>query len=201
MKVGMIFECGPDGADKKVCELLAKKLLPDIKISTATLDNKPNLLSECGEVADLLLTIEGCDRIIIVWDLYPAWRENNQRPCRKEDCIAIMESLLQAGVTSQEVYLVCIEEELEAWLLADGRAISFYLSKPTHPVKIKNEKKPEKIKNPKKQLNRIFQENISCRYDDREHAHKIVEKLKDFNKIKRSKTFVDLALKATAQKL
>lgn len=59
-----------------------------------------------------------------------------------------MESLAQAGVTSSQVYLVCIEEELEAWLLADGRAISLVLSKPTHPVKIKDTKNPERSKNP-----------------------------------------------------
>ena len=70
MKVGMIFECGPDGADKKVCEHLARMLQPDIEISSVTLDNKPNLLSGCGATAAQLLE-DGCDRIIVIWDLHP----------------------------------------------------------------------------------------------------------------------------------
>jgi hypothetical protein len=48
MKVGMIFECGPDGADKKVCEHLAYQLDPDIEISSVTLTNKPGLVENCG---------------------------------------------------------------------------------------------------------------------------------------------------------
>ncbi|MEH2361301.1 DUF4276 family protein [Nostoc sp.] len=199
MKVGMIFECGPDGADKKVCENLARRLQPDIEISSVTLDNKPNLLLECGQVAALLLN-EGCNRIIIVWDLYPPWREKKQRPCRKEDSDAIMESLVQAGVTSLDVHLVCIEEELEAWLLADGRAISAVLSRPTHQVKVKDKKNPEGVQNPKKQLNKIFQEHAGYPYIDRQHAQIIVEKLEDLNKIKRSTTFVRFAVKVTGRK-
>ncbi|MGK7873814.1 MAG: hypothetical protein AB4426_11040 [Xenococcaceae cyanobacterium] len=79
MKVGMIFECGPNGADKAVCEHLVRMLKPDIEISSVTLNNKPNLLSDCGDAAASLLG-EGCDRIVIIWDLYPPWRERKQRP-------------------------------------------------------------------------------------------------------------------------
>ncbi|NER50235.1 MAG: hypothetical protein F6J92_26880 [Symploca sp. SIO1A3] len=94
MKIGMIFECGPDGADKSVCEHLVRMLNPDIEIApSVTLGNKPNLLSECGIFAAQLLA-DGCDRIVIIWDLYPAWREKGQRPCRKEDCEMIKDSLL-----------------------------------------------------------------------------------------------------------
>ncbi|HAJ62784.1 MAG TPA: hypothetical protein DCP31_29085 [Cyanobacteria bacterium UBA8543] len=200
MKVGMIFECGPDGADKKVCEHLARMIQPDIEISSVTLDNKPNLLCECGMAAAQLLT-DGCDRIIIVWDLHPPWREKKQPPCRKEDRAAIINSLANAGVTSPHVYLVCIEEELEAWLLADGRAISAVLSKPTHPVKVKDKKNLEGIKNPKKQLNKIFQENTGRPYVDRQHAKMIVEKLEDLNKLRRSVTFVRFAEKVAGIKL
>lgn len=200
MKVGMIFECGPNGADKKVCERLARILQPDIEISSVTLGNKPNLVSECGSAAAQLLA-DGCERIVIVWDLYPAWREEKQPPCRKEDREAIKESLKQAKVTSPHVYLVCIEEELEAWLLADGRAISAVLSRPTHPVKVKDKKNPEKIRNPKKQLNRIFQEKIGCRYNDVQHAKLIVEKLEDLSKLKRSITFVRFAEKVIGIKV
>lgn len=46
MKVGMIFECGPQGLDRKVCEYLALKLKPDLEITSISLDNKRNLVSE-----------------------------------------------------------------------------------------------------------------------------------------------------------
>jgi len=200
MKVGMLFECGPYGADKSVCEHLVHMLDPDIEVASVTLDNKPNLVSECGIFAAQLLA-DGCDRIIIIWDLYPAWREKGQRPCRKEDCEMIRHSLATAEVTLDNVYLVCIQEELEAWLLADGRAISAVLSKPTHPVKVKDKKKPEAIKNPKKQLNKIFQENTGRPYVDRQHAKMIVEKLEDLNKLRRCVSFVRFAEKITGETL
>ncbi len=189
MKIGMIFECGPDGADKTVCEHLARMIEPDLKISSVTLGNKPNLISECGTAAAQLF-LDGCESIIIVWDLYPAWREKKQRPCRKEDREAIMESLANAEVTSPNVYLVCIEEELEAWLLADGAAISAVLSRPTHPVKIDDRKKPEQVRNPKKELQKLFSEKRGINYVDRQHAKMIIEKLDDLNKIKRCPTFL-----------
>jgi hypothetical protein len=199
MKVGMIFECGPDGADKKVCERLARMLLPGIEISSATLGNKPKLISECGPAAAQLLS-EGCERIVIVWDLYPPWRKAGQRPCRKEDREAIAQSLSRAGVRSRRVYLVCIAEELEAWLLADGRALSAVASTSTHPVTIRDEKNPERMQNPKKRLTRIFREYLRRPYNDRIHAEKIVNALPDLNRIKRCATFVRFALKATGIK-
>ena len=70
MKIGMIFECGPQEADKKVCERVARQIKPDIQITSVTLDNKPNLITNCGKVAAQLIK-QGCDRILIVWDLYP----------------------------------------------------------------------------------------------------------------------------------
>lgn len=115
MKIGMIFECGPAGADKKVCEHLARQLQPEIEIMSLTLDNKPKLISDCGKAAAKLLQ-DGCDRILIIWDLYPAWRENKQKPCRKTDRLAIYKSLENSGVPLANTHLICITEELEAWL-------------------------------------------------------------------------------------
>lgn len=197
MKVGMIFECGPDGADKKVCGYLARKLLPDIEVSSVTLDNKPKLISECGNAADVLLG-QGCERIVIVWDLYPPWREKGQTPCRKEDRENIAKSLLEAGVTSSNVYLVCIEQELEAWLLADGRAISQCLSTTAHKVRIKDRKNTERLNNPKRQLNKLFKEHGRV-YDDVIHAQKIIQTMPDLSRIKKCTTFIRFAAKATGK--
>jgi hypothetical protein len=195
MKIGMIFECGPDGADKKVCEHLARRLSPDIETSSVTLDNKPELISECGNTAASLLS-EGCERIVIVWDLYPPRRGKGDKPCRKEDRENIAKSLLEAGVTSPNVYLVCIEEELETWLLADGRAISQYLSTTAHKVKVKDRKNVERVKNPKGELRKLFK-GVGKDYIDTIHAHKIIKELPDLTKIKKCATFIRFAVKAT----
>ena len=196
MKIGMIFECGPNGADKQVCEYLAHRLLPGIDVDPVTLGSKPGLLSGCGPAAANLLR-EGCERIIIVWDLYPSWGE--EPPCRKEDCEKIQASLSKFDVPIQQVDLVCIEQELEAWLLADGRALATVLSRPTHPVKVPDRKNPDQARNPKKQLNQIFKKNLRPPYVDRMDARKIVQALPDLKKIKRSATFVRFAVKLTGR--
>ncbi len=51
---------------------------------------------------------------------------------------------------------MAIQAELEAWLLADGSALSATLSRPTHPVTIGHSRNIEHNTNPKKRLERIF---------------------------------------------
>src|SRR5215207_1133514 len=148
-KIGMIFECGPDGPDKKVCSHFAGLLWPEAEIQSVTLSDKKKLLTECGKDTATLLDA-GCQRVLIIWDLHPAWRE--ARPCLHEDREAIFASLREAKVTSPNVHLVCIEEELEAWLVADGRAIAQVLSTPAHPVRISHENRPDQVRNPKARL-------------------------------------------------
>ncbi len=193
MKVGMIFECGPQGADRKVCEHLAKRIRPNLEIKSETLDNKPNLVAECGIVAAQLLD-DGCERVVIVWDLYPAWRAKGAKPCRKEDREDIAASLTSANVDLEMIELVCIEEELEAWLLADNRAISEVLSRPTYKVNIKRQRYPERG-NPKKRMTKLFNENAGQPYRDLKHAEMISRAIPDFKRLRRVETFRRFALK------
>ena len=193
MKVGMVFECGPHGADRKVCEHLAKCIRHDLEIKSETLDNKPNLIAQCGIVAAELLE-DGCDRVVIVWDLYPAWRERGVNPCRKEDRACIIASLTSAGVELDKVALVCIEEELEAWLLADNRAISNVLSRPTHKVNIKRQRNPERG-NPKKRMTKLFKEHSGRPYRDLQHAEMIAKSIQDFQRLRKVETFKRFASK------
>ncbi len=197
MKVGLIFECGPEGADKKVCEHLARMLEPNIKIESITLTNKAILMQDCGKATAQLLA-DGCERVVIVWDLYPPWREKNDRPCRREEREKVMQLLKDAGVTSPNVFLVCIREELEAWLLADEQAISAFLSRPTHPVKINRVKEPEQFRNPKKHLIKLFKQNGRPEYKDLIHAEKII-KLTDLSRLKRCASFSRFADKVTGK--
>ena len=194
MKVGMIFECGPEGADVKVCTYLAQRLRPDIVISSVTLNNKPNLVAECGAAAAQLLQ-DGCERVVIVWDLYPPWREKKAKPCRREDRINIFQSLTNAGVDHGRVYLVCIREELEAWLLADQRALESLLSRPTRPASVSESRYPERTRNPKARMQQIFREHGRT-YIDLLDADKIVKELPDLRRLyRRCETFQRFALK------
>jgi hypothetical protein len=191
MKIGLILECGPMGAEKKVHPYLAQKIRPGLEIETATLDNKPKLLAGCGLAAKNLLRT--CDRVLIIWDLYPAWRENNEKPCRKADRESAFASLDAAGVNRAKVALICIQEELEAWLIADERAVKTVLSGYTSPrplkVRIPKQKRPESIRNPKGLLIDWFTQAKGRPYSDRDHAHLIAQAMPDLTRLSGLPTF------------
>lgn len=202
MKLGFILECGPQGADLKVCKNFVSRLRPDDEFVAITLDNKPKLISGCGEAAKQLLK-SGCSRVFIIWDLFPDWRVDRTRPCRKEDRDNIFESLNAAQVPLANVSLVCIEQELESWLIADGRAISAYLSTQTRQVTIGHERYPDRVQNPKKKLNRHFTQSKGngFNYIDYMHAEKLVALIPDFQRLKRSDTFKRFYFKLTGNQL
>lgn len=182
VKVGIICECGPEGAEVQVFPELARRIDASLKIECVPLDQKPRLVRECGKAAATLLS-QGCRRVVIVWDLYPAWRDRRNRPCRHEDRVAIHQSLEATSVDVSKVGLVCIREELEAWLIADGRGVSAVLSTDAHPVRIRHGRNPETIRNPKAKLNDIFRQNAGRQYSDRQHAIQIVRKLLDLSRL------------------
>ncbi len=188
MKVGMIFECGPGGADKSVCLQLARRINSKIKITSRTLDDKSKLIAECGRAAAQLLE-DRCERVIIIWDLRPAWPDLKSKPCLKVERQAILDSLDGANVQSEAVYLVCIQQELEAWLLADERALKSVLSRPTHPVTVQRRRKVDQTQNPKSLLNNLFKEHRGRRYVDRIHAKQIIDAMPDLNRLQRIDSF------------
>ena len=204
MKIGFIFECGPDGPDVQVCRHLVHKLDPTIQFVPSTLDNKKKLVEDCGPVARALLS--ECEKVIIAWDLYPAWREKGIKPCRHEDRQAIFQSLKAELVDLDKVFLVCIKEELEAWLLADHRAVTSMLQpiKHPHPVgRISRYPNPDSIRNPKKRLTKIFIQELGSgrRYVDYQHAIMIAREIPDFKRIRRSDSFKRFALKVSGLEL
>ncbi len=190
MKIGFIYECGPQGADVDVCRNLAVRMKSEIECVARTLDNKANLVRECGPVAKVLL--QECEHVFIIWDLFPPWRE--AVPCLHQDRVDIFESLGSAGVDLEKVSLVCIREELEAWLLADKRALQTVLARMKHPHPlgtIKNYRDPDSIPQPKTKLTQLFQRELGTRrkYVDSRDAKRIVEAIPDFQKIRRSSSF------------
>ena len=194
-----------EGADPKVYEYLAKQLRPDIEISSFFLDNKPKLIGQCGKVAKALLELESCERVLILWDLCPPWKEKRAKACRHNDSNRIRESLTNAELTSQQlqcIHLVCIEKELETLLLADEQAIGEHLTKlrgPARgPCKVKRIKDPERHHNPKDVLYRIFQTNGCRKYEDLKDAEKMI-KLVDVEKLRVCSSFVRFEMKIMIQ--
>jgi hypothetical protein len=190
MTIGLIFECGPQGADKQVCEYLVAHIAPGVKISARTLDNKENLLRDAGRVTSQLLN-DGCSRVLIVWDLRPAWPETKNKPCRAAERAQLLACLKQAGVSVKApVYLVCIEQELEGWLLASDHAIAAYLSTPTRPYCVPRVRKPDHHANPKAVMVRHFKEARCWRYDDKVDAIRVLRAAAiDFRRLRRSASF------------
>lgn len=199
MKVGFVFECGPRGADQQVCEYLAAAVCPGISPVSRTLDNKANLLKDAGTVVKTLLA-DGCERVLIVWDLRPAWPDKRSNPCRKHECQAILDAIQKAGVDTRAVFLVCVEQELESWLLADEGKISAYLSTPAHPYRAKREKKPDRVENPKAVLMNHFRTVGRGRYEDRIHAIKVLRTAEpNLRKLRRSPSFKRFESKLTEE--
>lgn len=188
MKIGFIFECGPEGADKKVCEYLARKIRPEALPVSRTLDNKPKLIQDCGKVAARLLE-DGCERVLIIWDLRPAW-PTGKKPCRKKEQDAVKDSLQKAGITNRPVFLVCIEQELESWLLADEQKISAYLSTKNHTYRAQRVSKPDQVLNPKAVMIKHFREARNWSYEDRIHAIQVLKVSEtNWKRLRRSPTF------------
>lgn len=188
-KIGFIFECGPQGADKQVCEYLAEQIRSGITSVSRTLDNKENLLRDAGKVAAALLA-DGCEKVIIIWDLRPSWPDRKSKPCRRDECIAILDTVAKAGVANKPVFLVCVEQELESWLLADETKISAYLSTDAHRYAANRTKKPDHVTNPKSVMMNHFKSARGWRYEDRIHAIKVMKAAEtDLKKLRRSPSF------------
>lgn len=176
-QLGLILECGPAGADEQVFKFLLKHLKPHLTIVPITMGDKPRLLNGCGLVAAELLS-NGCERLLIVWDLYPAWRERGQTPCRKKDREMIFESLNETGISPHQVVLLCIRAELESWLIADESNVTQFVATQCHPhqpCRANSVKRPEQNNNPKKYLHQYFQSTLGRKYNDAWDAKPLIQ--------------------------
>ena len=188
--IGMIFECGPQGADKLVCEYLASQIRPGVKLACRTLDNKENLLRDAGKVAAQLLK-DNCTCVLIVWDLRPAWPDKKDKPCRAAERAQILTLLAQAGLAEDApVYPGCIEQELESWLLASNKSIEAHLSTPTHAYGVSRVRKPDDAPQPKAVMINHFKSARGWRYDDKVDALRVLKAINvDFASLRRSVSF------------
>jgi hypothetical protein len=203
-RVGFIFECGRDGPDYKVCHHLLGRLNGRIEMVPRFLDNRPRLLDGCGEVAAALLGIEQCNRVVVTWDLEPPW---GGETCRHDDKARATRSLTNANVRLNRVLLLCIERELECWLMADKRALQTVIGrfKRPHPVgQLPDYRSPdEQIGRPKTELISLFQRELGRgrRYVDRDHAILLARNIPDWSRLRRSHSFRRFAEKAARVRL
>ena len=197
--IGMILECGPEGADRQVCEYLAKHIRPGIDIQSRTLGSKVDLLRDAGKAAALLLK-DGCACVMVVWDLRPAWPDKKNRPCRHAERQTVLMRLAEAGVLPHApVHLICIEQELESWLLASDRAISALLSTPAHPYSGSKVKVPDSVMQPKSEMLKHFKKARGWRYDDKVDAIRVLKASAiDMQRMRRSTSFARFETKLLA---
>lgn len=190
MTIGFIFECGPAGADKQVCEHLAAHLRPGVPIVSRTMDNKLKLLAGAAPVARQLLE-QGCERVLIVWDLRPSWPDKKEKPCRAKERSALLAGLANERIGNARVFLVCVEQELESWLLASDHAITAFLSTAAHSYdEAKRIKKPDRERQPKAVMINHFKTARGIPYDDRVHAVRVLKAAAiDLNRLRRSESF------------
>lgn len=189
-RIGIICERHAGFEDEQVLTLLAGRITGHNDIICLPQGNKPSLFAECGKVAKNLLHVDGCCRVLIVWDLEPS--HSQQAACRHADRQTVFASLAAAGLQNHPcVFLVCIEKELETWLLADGSAIASVLRRPPHPAPTINDTANLGEGNPKGRLKRIFKvEGRGREFDARTDGPAIARALpQDFGAISKFKSF------------
>ena len=111
----------------------------------------------------------------------------------------MLKALEDAGVAGRPVFLVCVEQELESWLLADEAKVSAYLSTPAHAYFAPRVRQPDRVPNPKSVMMNHFKTARGWRYVDRADAIKVLKAGGlDLNRLRRSLSFTRFASKLTA---
>jgi len=180
MKIGLILECDRGGTDHKVYEYVAKNICPDVEFFVEPSgSNKPTMIDNCGKVAKILLESLKCDIVLIIWDLMPTW---GGEVCRKKDKDQILINLVSQHVATDKVKLICIEPELESWIIADGNALTSYKAQLSHPHKVEKFK-PKVLSENDNSSKTIVSKYLGRRYNDVTEALKIVQHIDDFSKL------------------
>lgn len=184
MKIGFILECSPQGPDADIYPYVAKQLCASITIEKPiTLINKQRVMQEGAVNAQLLLET-GCDYVFIIWDRMPKWGGTGR--CN-EHIIELEAELSKTTVDRTKIFLCCIDEMLESWIVADGRGITAYFQNlTTHNIgTFADCKRPPEQMGAKERIARF-----NGRYNDFTDNYKIVKCMPEFHKpAQRNKSF------------
>jgi len=173
-KLGLILECDAGGPDELVFKCLVRRLSPETKVLVRTQGNKPAVFERGADVAKSLVETDGCDLVLVVWDLKPLFEDAGNCVDETDDLKANLAGL--PPETRKRVKLLCLSYELETWLLADAEAVRGHLSKPTRPCKWKGSKSPETFSDAKSTLNKVFKDFRGQRYEDFREAIQIASR-------------------------
>ena len=153
-KVGIICEGTNQGGDMQVFRHFAQRILGHDRIDVVPLGSKPALFVTCGVAARALLEC-GCERILIVWDLLPAW--GSEPATVAADEAAVRGSLLRENLHQHPcIFLIAIDRELETWLVSDGAALTHVIAGPPGSAPIRPHKNPVAEPKPKTWLMKKF---------------------------------------------
>jgi len=184
VKIGLILECALDGPDQQVYSAWIRRLVPQVQIEPSCAGNKKRLVAEAGSRATALFA-EGCERVLIIWDLWPAWASKGVQPDAAQDIAAIEASLRAAGVTEPCVYLVCIDRMLETLLIVDANAIKSVLRVQGPISGLRHHRNPRSQHAPKSYLDARFRAAQRGTYAPHVHARQIAECV-DFARVRRA---------------
>lgn len=186
MKVGFILECRPGGPDASVYKYVAEKLCPSLVIEKPqTMVNKPRLMEEGPVVAQTLLE-SGCEYVFIIWDKKPRWDDPLGNCYTDREALTHSLTLLEVDIT--KVFLCCIDQMLESWLIADSRGfMSWIRSKTTHALPgIGDHKTSAKQASPKDRITNYLENHYNkWKYNDYQDNIEIVKRLPDFDRAAR----------------
>jgi hypothetical protein len=175
MKIGLILECTTDGPDWEVYSGWIKRILGyDAVVEQSSAVNKKILIREAGTRAQSLFA-EGCTRVFIIWDLWPAWAAKGAPPNQNNDEVGLKASLTAAGVTNPCVYLLCVNRMLETLLIVDGAALNKVLQLPKQKQKPGNLNNAHTQVDPKSYLDKWFKRAGKGPYTAHIHAAQIAK--------------------------
>ena len=198
MKLGCIFECQRQGPDILVCRQFLSQLNPRVVLDSVPMDDKANLIERCGLATEALLKTN--QHVVILWDLIPRWVEGGKIYKLADEVKKVEDALIASTVNLNKVSLVCMIQELEAWLLADHQAVGAVIAKIKKPHALgglKKYKSPDKEHRPKKILEKIFEQELGYIYRDHQHALPIAKAIgDDWRWVKNSESFCRFAEKA-----
>ncbi len=195
MRVGIIVECAAQGIEvivcRKVVQMVAVECHERIEPDFVPMTNKKLLLLGAADAAQKLL-VQGCDRIVIMWDENPPWRPDNDFApdrCWRVERDALLANCRNLQLDLGRIRFVCIEREFESWLLFDHNLICRVLKlgrKFRH--KARPPRRPHELDWPKYEMEQLFKRNGRT-YNASVTAPAFARNLESLGNLKRCYTF------------
>lgn len=192
LKVGIVCEGQRGCAETQVFPHLVKLICPKAICGQAEIvpsGNRPKVLQEAPIVARILLD-SGCDAVFVMWDVFPEWREQGGTTDCRVHCKTLADNLQAAGMVDLPIIPVAIHEELEAWLLCDADALMATIGQRLQKKNIPHERRPDRVQEPKKKLERLFQLARRNTYNPSISAGKIAQQLMSTKRLRKSQSFL-----------